>query len=389
MTRYDADDIHTKSVDIALSTTRAVRYRLDFERDVDHQILLDCIDVAEQAPIGGNQSSRRWVVVTDPRIKAELAKLYMENAGRWMLERRDRLAGTGHPNEAVAASSAYLVEHLAEVPALVVPTITGQHDGSGRPGLFDSVIQAAWSFAVALRARGLGTTWVTAIFGEDDNVGELLGIPGGVTQIALLPVAWTKGTDFSLAPRFPAKQITYLNRYGRTFLRGPSSPPCLADGPGARVEVDIKAGPNAVWDIISDIELSSRYSSESTGAVWNPPHTGPALGASFTGTNRHPAIGDWSIECFVDRFDKGRLLGWSTSSVDDPGARWQFELTPIIGGTRLIYTMSIGPGPSGISAAILAMPDKEPRILERRVDEHLANMAEVLQGVKELAEAAD
>ena len=388
MTRYDTSDIHTKSVDIALSTTRAVRYRLDFERDVDHQLLLDCIDVAEQAPIGGNQSSRRWLVVTDPRIKAQLAELYMETAGRWMIERRDRLTGTGHPNEAVAASSAYLVEHLAEAPALVVPTITGRHDGSGKPGLFDSVIQAAWSFAVALRARGLGTTWVTAIFGEEEKVGDILGVPDDVTQIALLPVAWTKGTSFSHAPRFPARDITYLNRYGRTFLRGPSQPPCLADGPGARVEVDIKAGPSVIWEFISDINLSSRYTDESTGASWDPPHTGPALGATFTGTNHHEAIGDWSTECFVDQFDNGRVFGWCTSSLDNPGARWKFELTPIIGGTRLIYTMSLGPGPSGISGAIQAMPDKEPKILDRRVDEHITNMNTVLGAVKELAEAA-
>ena len=122
----------------------------------------------------------------------------------------ERLRGTGHPQEKVMASAAYLAEHLAEVPAIVIPTIIGRHDGSGRPGLFDSVIQAAWSFCLALRARGLGTTWVTAALQDEAKVKEILGIPPDMTEIVLLPVAWTKGTDFRRAPRHPARSITYV-----------------------------------------------------------------------------------------------------------------------------------------------------------------------------------
>src|SRR5204863_9825961 len=94
--------------------------------------------------------------------------------------------GSGHAQEKVMASSAFLAEHLAEVPAIVIPTVIGRHDGSGRPGLFDSVIQAAWSFCLALRARGLGTTWVTAALQEEARVKEILGIPGHMTEIVLL-----------------------------------------------------------------------------------------------------------------------------------------------------------------------------------------------------------
>ena len=155
MTRIDSAAFDVASIDGALTTTRAVRRRLDLERHVDHQLIIDCIDIAEQAPTGGNQGSRRWIVVRDPKIKARLAELYLESAGNWMIEARDRIAGTGHPNERVVASAAYLAEHLAEVPVIVIPTIIGRYDGSGSPGLFDSVIQSAWSFCVALRARGL------------------------------------------------------------------------------------------------------------------------------------------------------------------------------------------------------------------------------------------
>src|ERR1700733_2366986 len=95
----DRGDIDPAQVDAALTTTRAVRRRLDLGRDVDNQLLLDCIDIAEQAPTGGNLSSRRWIIVRDPAVKAALAGLYNEKTGPWMAENAARLAGTGPPNQ--------------------------------------------------------------------------------------------------------------------------------------------------------------------------------------------------------------------------------------------------------------------------------------------------
>jgi nitroreductase len=368
-----------------LTTTRAVRRRLDLEREVDQQLILDCIDVAEQAPTGGNLGSRRWIVVRDPKVRSRLAELYLEAAGRSLIETRDRLAGSGHQAEAVVTSAAHLAEHLAEVPVIVIPAIVGRHDGSGRPGLFDSVIQAAWSFCLALRARGLGTAWTTAILGAEAELAELLGIPPGVTPIAMLPVAWTRGTDFSPAPRRPAREITYVDRFGRTFERGPSEPACLADGAGTMVEVDVAAPVAAVWELVTDISVPARFSAELLGADWQG-GAGPALGATFVGRNAHPAIGKWSVPCFVDVYDEGVAFGWCTSDRDDPGARWRFELEPLPGGVRLRHRMVIGPGRSGLNAAIESMPDKEARILARRVDEHRENMERVVDGIKALAE---
>ena len=377
------------SVDAALTTTRAVRRRLDLERPLDHQIILDCIDVAEQAPSGGNQGSRRWIVVRDQKIKERLADLYRESAGNWMIETRDRLAGTGHPNEKVMASAAHLAEHLAEVPVIVIPTIIGVHDGSGRPGLFDSVIQSVWSFCVAARARGLGTAWTTAILTRSDDVAELLSIPEGMTQIAMIPVAWTRGTDFRRAPRYPARTITYVDRFAHTWERGPSNPPRHADGPGAVVEVDIDAPPSTVWKYLTDIGFGSNFSEEFTGARWAEGFDGPAIGARFIGSNSHPAIGQWEVPCFVDRCNEPTEFGWVTSDPDNPGARWHFEAAAIAGATRLRYSVILGPGPSGITAAIESMPEKEPRILARRIDEHRVNMTKVVEGIKAAAEAAD
>ncbi len=380
--------IDVASVDEALMTTRAVRRRLDLERPVDQQILLDCIDIAEQAPSGGNQGSRRWIIVQDQRTKDRIAEIYMESAGQWMIESFEKLDGTGHPQERVMASAAHLAKHLAEVPAIVIPTIIGVHDGSGRPGLFDSVIQSVWSFCVALRARGLGTAWTTAILSRQDDLAELLGIPEGMTQIAMLPVGWMKGTDVKLAPRLPAREITYFDGFARTWERGPSDPPCLADGPGAVVEVDIKAPARTVWPFVSDINFGADHSAEFTGARWADDIESPELGATFFGSNTHEAIGQWEVPCFVDVYEHERRFGWVTSDVDNPGAQWRFELHPIAGATRLRFRVILGPGPSGISKPIEAMPDKEPRILARRIDEHRANMQLVVDAMKVAAEAA-
>jgi nitroreductase len=379
--RISSDDIDTASVDAALATTRAVRRRLDLERPVDHQILLDCIDVAEQAPTGGNQGSRRWLIVTEPDLKARLAELYMASAGRWMIESRDKIAGTGHHNEKVMTSAAHLAEHLADVPAIVIPTIIGRHDGSGRPGLFDSVIQSAWSFAVALRARGLGTAWTTAILNAEDDIADLLGIPDTMTQIAMLPVAWTVGTEFSSAPRYDARDITYVNGFGRIYESGPSEPVTLADGPGVVVETDVKAPLSRVWELVTDISMPAAFSEEFLGAEWADGATGPAIGAKFVGRNVHDAIGEWEVPCFVDVCDDKRAFGWVTSDPDNPGARWRFELEPIAGAVRVRFKLLLGPGPSGITRVIDAKPELEPRVLDRRLGEHSANMQRVIDGL--------
>jgi len=119
-------DIDPAHVDAVLATTRAVRRRLDLERPVDNQILLDCIDLAEQAPTGGNLGSRRWIIVRDQAVKDQLGELYRATALPLMAAAAERLRGTGHSQERVMESALYLAEHLAEVPAIVIPTIIGR-----------------------------------------------------------------------------------------------------------------------------------------------------------------------------------------------------------------------------------------------------------------------
>jgi len=142
-------EFNLEQIDTLLSTTRAVRRRLDFNREVPDEVLLRCIDLAEQAPSGGNVASRRWLVMRDPDTKARLAALYRDAGGRGLIETAERLRGSAHARERVVTSAAYLAQHLERVPVLVLVTIWGTHDGSGRPGLFDSVLQAAWSNCLA------------------------------------------------------------------------------------------------------------------------------------------------------------------------------------------------------------------------------------------------
>ena len=145
-----------------------------------------------------------------------------------------------------------LAESIALMPALVIPTIIGRHDGSGRPGLFDSVIQSAWSFMVALRSRGLGSVWTTMYLGQADAVAELLELPDDVTQICLFPVAYTKGVDFSPSPRrHPARDIAYFDRFGRT--RPSADDPTLVE---VVAETDVKVRPDVVRAAIADSELA-------------------------------------------------------------------------------------------------------------------------------------
>ena len=364
-----------------------MRRRLDLERPVDNQLLLDCIDLAEQAPTGGNLGSRRWVIVRDQAVKDQLGELYRQTALPFMSAAAERLRGTGHPQEQVMASAEYLAEHLAEVPAIVIPTIIGRHDGNGRPGLFDSVIQAAWSFCLALRARGLGTTWVTAALEDEARVKEILGIPAHMTEIVLLPVAWTKGTEFRRAPRHPARAITYFDRFGTTSEHGPGETLALR-GRARRDRRDRHRRRLRPWCGRSSpmSNVPTRFSDESIGAEWQSDERG--VGAVFIGRNHHTAVGEWALPCIVDACDEPSAFGWRTSDPDNPGARWRFDLEPAAGRTRLRFSYVMGPGPSGTTMAITANPGKEARVLRRRLNEVQANMQRTVEGIKQLAEAS-
>lgn len=160
-----------------------------------------------------------------------------------------------------------------------------------------------------------------------------------------------------------------------------------AQCPSTEAELVIDAPPDAVWPIVCDIQTPARFSSEFQGGQWLDGATGPALGARFRGRNYHEARGSWETESTICELEPERTFGWAVGDPARPAASWRFTLQPAGAGTRISQWMQMGPGESGISELIRQMPDKEHRILRRRLAEHQANMVATLAGIKSLAEA--
>jgi hypothetical protein len=321
----------------------------------------------------------------DPDTKARLAALYRDAGGSRRLETAEPLRGSPSGRARVAASAAYLAQHLERVPVLVLVTIWGTHDSSGRPGLFDSVLQAAWSFCLALRARGLGSAWTTRHLGRAQEVADLLGIPDGVTQSVLLPVAYTHGSEFKPAARRPAAAITWFDRWGDTNAHPREGRSLLAACPGVTVEVDIAAAPMQVWEFVRDINIPARFSTEFLGATWIDAES-PRVGAAFVGRNRREGR-EWQTTSYIVACEPPWVLAWNVSDPAQPSAQWRFELEPLGSGTRLRQHMTIGPGMSGTSRAMEQDPAQAQQILTRRRDQLRRNMERTTHGIKQLAES--
>ena len=202
--------------DELLSTTRAVRKRLDLERPVPRELIEECLELAVQAPTGSNSQGWRWIVVDDAEQRKGLAELYRKGAEGYLTgAAAEAHQGGDAQTKRVFSSAVYLMEHLHEVPVHLIPCIQGRPP-EGAPaammaGLFGSIFPAVWSFQLAARARGLGSALTTLHLVHEKEAAELLGIPDDVLQVALLPVAYTKGTDFKRANRPPVSGITHWN----------------------------------------------------------------------------------------------------------------------------------------------------------------------------------
>lgn len=204
-----------RETDRLLSTTRAVRRRLDLERPVPREVILECLRLAVQAPTASNEQTWRWLVVTDASTRAELARLYRDAGAEYL----DQARRAEHdPQTARVYDSAYaLTEILDRVPVHVIPCIERRFDGAPNvvsASAYGSVLPAAWSFQLALRSRGLGSVFTTLHLAKEREAAELLGIPEDVTQVGLLPVAYTVGDDFHPAVRPPVETITAWDRWG-------------------------------------------------------------------------------------------------------------------------------------------------------------------------------
>ena len=212
------DQLDPTVTDKLLTTTRAVRKRLDLSRAVPRDLVLDCIRVATQAPAGGNVQKWRWLVVDDPATKAGLADLYRRAYQPYIDQQRNAVAETGRRDAgAIMASSDHLADILDQVPVHVIPCALGRPDPSmsqgALSGWYGSLLPAVWSFMLAARSRGLGTAWTTLHLTYEAEAAELLGIPSTVSQLALVPLAFYTGDDFKPGTRRPAEEITYWNSW--------------------------------------------------------------------------------------------------------------------------------------------------------------------------------
>ena len=219
----EPEDPGTASSDLfeVLETTRSVRRRLDFDRPVDPRLIERCIDAAVQAPTGLDREAWRFLVLTEAEPKARVAELYREGMASLAERMRDRPPPEMAQAELPSERPTYvgLAENLHRMPALILVCSQGRaasEDTAMQVAFYGSVLPAAWSLMLALRASGLGTTWTTLLVSEERRVAESLGIPEDVTQTVLLPVAWTRGAVLRRAARKGADEVAYWNAWGRT-----------------------------------------------------------------------------------------------------------------------------------------------------------------------------
>jgi nitroreductase len=205
-----------------LTTTRSVRKRLDFDRPVPRELLLECLEVAVQAPTGSNRQGWHFVIVTDPEKKKVIGELYRTSWYAYASTRGPRYAAGDLRREQlprVATSARYLADRMHEVPAMVIPCHETRVDGPGTSnleiaGLYGSILPAAWSFMLAARDRGLATSLTTLHLKYERETAEVLGIPyDQVTQAALITVGFHTGGDFKPAERIPLDTIVHWDTW--------------------------------------------------------------------------------------------------------------------------------------------------------------------------------
>jgi nitroreductase len=205
------------SVDYILETTRSVRKRLDLTRPVDREVVMRCLEIALQAPTGSNAQGWKWLIVTDPAKKSQIGEYYKKAFSAYVKSGRPAQAREHEPTdrEKLVSSASYLADHMGEVPMMIFACVVGRAKSPGSAaGLYGSIIPAAWSLMLALRARGIGSAWTTLHLTYEKECNKILGIPSDVTTGVLLPVAYFTGETFQKAKRVPASELTYWESWG-------------------------------------------------------------------------------------------------------------------------------------------------------------------------------
>jgi nitroreductase len=216
------------SSDELLSTTRAVRKRLDFDRPVSDEVIKECMEIAVQAPTGSNAQGWQFVFITDADKRAKIGELYQQAFSLYRempiaihkLHMDSGNASLPESQTRSASSADYLADNMGRAPALMIPCIAGRTDSPeasniiAQTGTLGSIIPAAWNFMLAARARGIGTAWTTLHLMHEKEIADLIGIPyDDYMQVALIPIAYTKGTNFKPAYRPPVETVMHFNEW--------------------------------------------------------------------------------------------------------------------------------------------------------------------------------
>lgn len=211
------------SIDEVLTTTRAVRRRLDTTRPVDPDLILECLALAQQAPSASDSQPFHFVVVTDKERRAAMADLVrrgLEVYATMPANIMDLHYADDAAREAarlrIIDSVGVLLDKLEEIPVWVVPCL--EVDLQEVPPMLltavaASVIPAAWSYMLAARSRGLGTCWMNIHQFVGPEADEIFGIPAGVTQVSAIATAHTIGTDFKPGYRRPLEEIVHWQQW--------------------------------------------------------------------------------------------------------------------------------------------------------------------------------
>ncbi|GAA3523256.1 nitroreductase family protein [Amycolatopsis ultiminotia] len=221
-----SDSLGLSAVEV-LSTTRSVRRRMDLSRPVPPEVVRACLDLATQAPTGRNRQHWEFVVVTDPALRAALARYCLEGMTRpsqpVVLDDSDRWDPAARAKVLDGAQEFFA--RLHEVPVMVIPCVrmvrTANPSVVQQSSVWGSILPAAWSFMLAAREHGLGTVFLPGHLHHEREVAGLLGIDyDNVLQTAMIPVAYTRGTSFRRGPRVPAESVTHWNRWGNRSAAG-------------------------------------------------------------------------------------------------------------------------------------------------------------------------
>ncbi|MEV8036823.1 nitroreductase family protein [Streptomyces sp. NPDC086182] len=195
-----------------LTTTRCVRYGLDLDRAVDEDLVKDCLRIALQAPNGNNRQNWRWILLTDPRIRADVAEVYRSAFYDRNSAELERLAERPEAPRSVLTAARALADRLHRVPVLVIPCLEvadGRLPPGNQAGLWSSLLPAAWSYALAARSRGLVTAWTAVHLDREREMADLLGLPPTVRQGVLLPTAHPLRGTFRPGPRLPLERVLH------------------------------------------------------------------------------------------------------------------------------------------------------------------------------------